>query len=200
MEKGRFQAVFRSSKEVCEEMSKLLTLRGNFALTDNQWTLDHRVFVYEAGDLTRGWEIESAYVWPRTVRGEIGTSDGIMEIVATLMTDTGVKIAGAHRTGDLSNAADNRQCGWAMQGYQIRAAGTDEDFLANTGIHMPAPFLLDPNQIVQQGLYLNALCSSDSGTEVERLWNYLIILKPKKMTPIQSILHMVKNRGQDIEN
>ena len=199
MEERRIQAMFSSSKEVCKEMSRKLSLRGNFSLDDNDSILDHQVFIYEAGDLTRSWEIESAYIWPRSVRAEIGTSDGQFQMMATLATDTGIP-DGTNMDG-ISNAADNRQCGWISDGYQLRAAGANEDFLATSGKPSgPQAFVLDPNQIVQQGLWLSAYSTSDSGTEPTRLWNYLIILKPKKITPIQSILHMVKNRGQDIEN
>lgn len=176
-------------------MSRKLSLRGNFELDDNKTITDHQVFIYEAGDLTRGWEIESAYIWPRDTRGEIGSSTGQFQIVSTLATDTGVRAI----PSEMSNAADNRQVGWCNNGYQIRA--NTDDFIANSGNSPnPARFVIDPNQIVQQGLWLSASTNSDATALLGRRWNYMIILKPKKLTAIQSILHMVKNRGQDIEN
>ena len=69
-------------------MSKVLSLRGNFTVDDNAILTDKQIFIYEAGDLTKGWEVESAFIWPRDTRAEIGTADGQYQANASLATDT----------------------------------------------------------------------------------------------------------------
>ena len=69
-------------------MSKILTLRGNFTVADNAILTDKQIFIYEAGDLTKGWEVDSAYIWPRDTRAEIGSADGQYQTNVSLATST----------------------------------------------------------------------------------------------------------------
>ena len=174
---------------------KVLSLRGNFWMTDNSLQYDHKIFSHESNDLTRGWEILAAYVWPKLNRASIGSADGVLEACFSIATDTISR--GGLTFDNMCDASDNRQVGWLQAGYQIRAAGTD--FLSNTGIPAPAAFVLDPQTIVTNGLWLNSYSTSDSATSPDREWNYMIILKPKRLAPMVTILQMIKTRGQDVD-
>jgi len=177
-------------------MSKVLTLRGNFTVDDNAILTDEQIFIYEAGDLTKGWEVESAFIWPRDTRAEIGSSDGQYQANASLATDT----INATQFDTISDASDNRQMGWCNAGYQLRSSSVG-DFLANSGNPAnPAAFVLDPQHIVKKGLWLNFCTTSDSSTSPARKWNYLVVLRPKKLTASEAILHLIKNVAQDVDN
>lgn len=176
----------------------LLSLRGNFTMVDNALQADQQIFSYEANDLTRGWEIVSCYIWPKDTRAEIGSADGQWQACFSIATDT-IDRAGLTFT-DICDAQDNRQCGWLQCGYQMRASSV-ADFLANSGNPPnPAKFVLDPQTIVVSSLYLNCYSTSDSSTSPSRLWNYMVVLKPKKMSPMATILHIIKGKGQDVSN
>ena len=175
---------------------KLLSLRGCFELDDNARMTDFEIFSYEANDLTRGWEIESAYIWPRTSRAETGGDSGQFLGCWSLATDT----IGSVGLDELVNAEDNRQCGWIQMGWQRRQSAV-ADFLTNSGSNpYPAEFGLDPQTIVVSNLYLNGYTTSDSSTSPSRIWNYMVVLRPRKMQPMQTILHIIKGKAQDVDN
>lgn len=177
-------------------MSKKLSLRGSFLLDDNARMIDQQIFQYEANDLTRGWVIEAAYIWPRSSRGEIGGSDGQYQSCWSLATDE----VGTLGFDDLCSASDNRQVAWCQAGYQLRHS-TVSDFLANSGNSPnPAAFVVDPEHVVANGLWINGYTTSDSTDSPTRYWNYMVILRPKKMDPKETILHLIKNVAQDIVN
>jgi hypothetical protein len=177
---------------------RLLSLRGNFNMVDNALQADQQIFSHESNDLTRGWEIISAYVWPKDTRAEIGSADGQFQACFSLATDT-INRAGLTFT-DICDAGDNRQVGWLQAGYQLRASAV-ADFLANSGNPAnPAKFVLDPQTVVTNGLWLNCYSTSDSSTSPAREWNYMVVLKPKKLAPMVTILQMIKTRGQDVDN
>ena len=174
----------------------LLSLRGSFELDDNERTTDIQVFSYEANDLTRGWEVVEAYCWPRTSRAETGSANGQFQACFSLATDT----IGTVGFDEICNASDNRQCGFLQAGYQRRQSAV-ADFLANSGNGPnPARFILDPRTVVVSSLYINGYTSSDSSDSPTRLWNYMVILKPKKQHPMETILHLIKGKGQDVSN
>lgn len=179
---------------------KLLSLRGVFDLDDNAQMVNHQVFTYEANDLTRGWEVMEAYVWPSTVRAETGADNGQFQACFSLATDTIAHIDGSPLTfPEIVNAEDNRQCGWLLTGWQRRQSVV-ADFLSNGGSSWKANFLLDPQTIVTASLYLNGYTTTDSSSSPSRVWNYMVVLKPKKMQPMQTILHIIKGKGQDVTN
>ena len=183
-----------------EEMSKKLSLRGNFLLADNAMLTNHPIFEYEANDLTRGWVVEAAYIWPRTTRASAGTDNGQYQMCASLATDTA-------RILDfefISDATDNRQIGWCQAGYQSRNSAI-ADFIANSGNSPnPAAFVIDPEHVVANGLWLNFPTVKDGSSSPtvspDRTWNYMVILRPKKLDPKETILHLIKNFAQDVDN
>ena len=177
-------------------MSRTMSLRGSFEIADNAFMADHELFRYEANDLTKGWEVVGAYIWPTTTRASIGAAAGQFQAVASLATDTGNR--GVADT--ICTAADNRQIAWIQSGYQMRNSAVS-DFLANSGNSPnPAAFVIDPEHIIANGLWLNFGTTSDSTTSPTREWSYMIILKTKKLDPKETILHLIKNVAQDIVN
>ena len=177
-------------------MTRTLSLRGKFSTQDNAQVVNHQIFSYEANDLTRGWIVEAAYIWPSTTRVSVGAHGGF-QAVATLTTDTLVDTGGFD---DKSDASDNRQIGWCNSGYLVRDSAVT-DFLSNqSNPPNPAPFVIDPEHVVAQALYLQFYTTSDQSVGAERDWNYMVILRAKKLDPKETILHLIKNVAQDITN
>jgi len=174
---------------------KKLSLRGSFTLDDNARMVDHEIFSYEANDLTRGWEIESAHVWVRESRAATGSASGMLQATFSLATD----LVGTLGFEDLCSAEDNRMCGWIQAGYRRRDSPVN-DFITNQGGAWPASFIIDPQTVVVSSLYINGATISDSSTSPSRLWNYMVVLKPRKMQPMQTILHIIKGKAQDVDN
>jgi hypothetical protein len=174
---------------------KVLSLRGSFTMVDNALQYDHKIFSHESNDLTRGWEILEAYVWPRDNRAEIGSSDGVQGTCFSIATDTIGR--GGLTFDNICDASDNRQCGWLQVFYRMRAGATDFIISNNSS---PAKFVLDPQTIVTNGLWLNSYSTSESATSPSREWNYMIVLKPKRLPPMVTLLQMIKSRGQDVDN
>ena len=177
-------------------MSRTLSLRGQFSMADNARMVDHEIFRYEANDLTRGWVVEEFYIWPASNRAEIGTADGQYQMCTSLATDT----IGSVGFDAICDAADTRQIAWVQAGYQLRSSSVS-DFLANSGnAPNPARGVVDPEHVVANGLWINAYSTSDSSTSPVRLWNYMVILRAKKMDPKETILYLIKNVAQDVVN
>jgi len=174
---------------------KKLSLRGVFEFADNAVSTDNQVFIYEANDLTRGWVVEAAYLWPKTIRVANGNVNGQMQVSASLATDT----VGSAGFAEICDAGDNRQIAWINSGYQVRSGG--DDFIANSGNPPgPVPFVVDPEHIVANGLWINATSISDSTSSPVREWNYMVVLRPKRLDPKETILHLIKNVAQDVVN
>lgn len=178
-------------------MSKTLSLRGTFSFDDNAMSADNEIFLYEANDLTRGWVVEAAYLWPVSIRAGHGNVNGQMMVAASIATDT---ITPADPTDldfdQICNASDNRQIGFLNSGYQMRSGGGD--FIANSGNPAgPVPFVIDAEHIVANGLWINAYSTTDSSTSPARDWNYMVVLRPKRLDPKETILHLIKNVAQD---
>jgi hypothetical protein len=175
-------------------MTKLLSFRGQISVADNARSIDNNIFTYTSPDLTRAWKVESFYLWPKSVRGEIGTSDGQFQISGSLATD----IIGSVGFDDIMSVEDNRQIGWISKGYNLRAASTD--FITGpTGLD-DNQAIMDPDHIVNRNLYINFYSTSDSSTSPTRDYNYLLILREVKVSESEAILQMVKGVAQDIRN
>ena len=177
-------------------MTRTLSLRGRFTLADNARLTDHELFIYEANDLTRGWVVEAAYMWPSTIRAAMVGSDGGYEMVASLATDT----IGSASFDDISNASDNRQIGWLSAGYLLRESAVGDYISNQSNPPNPNAFVIDPEHVIANGLYLNIYTTTDYSEGPDRDWNYMVILRPKKLDPKETILHLIKNVAQDITN
>lgn len=177
-------------------MSRTLTLRGSFVCADNARTIDNQVFIYEGTDLSKGWEVTGAFIWATSQRGTTG-ADGQLQCAASLATD----VVGSIGFDDICDAKDNRQIGWATWGYQSRTGSGASDFIAHSGNPSgPIELVIDPEHIVKNGLWLNMYSTSESGTSPDRTYSYMIVLRPKRLTASQAILHLIKNVAQDVEN
>jgi len=194
LEKEWIQINCSSSEKGGKEMKRVLSLRGTFLLADNARTTDNQIFVYEGAELTRGWKVTSAYVWPADMRAQTG-ADGQFLLCTNLATDT----VGSLGFNDITSVNDNRFIGWGAKGYNQRDASSD--FITGpTGIITDNQLLLDPEHVVVQELYINAYTSSDSDTSPTRSYNYLVVLEEMKLTAAETILQIIKSKGQDILN
>lgn len=183
--------------EAGDPVGRILTLRGNFSCDDNAVVVDQRIFQYDAVDLTKGWKVKEAWIWPKTIRAVTGTGDGQLTLAGSLATDSGISDSSF---GPQMDAADNRQIGWLNVSYQFRDANTD--FLArnNGGFTEGNRLLIDPNTIVATGLYINMYVSSDNTNSPSRDYNYVVILEEKKMQESETILQIIKSTAQDVDN
>jgi len=198
MEEKRIQELREGCSKGGEEVSRVHSLRGCFSMDDNALSAQIPLFEYEANDLTKGWVVEAAYIWPRTTRKTAGSVHAHMQICASLQTDQ-VGSSG-YGFADLVNASDNRQIGWLQSGYLIRQDGSD-DYLSNgSNPPNPAKFVIDPEHVISHGLWLQAYGNTDADATATRTWNYMVLLRPKKMAPSETILHLIKNVAQDITN
>ncbi|MBT6684041.1 MAG: hypothetical protein HOB55_04180 [Euryarchaeota archaeon] len=176
-------------------MGKLMTLRGQFSIDDNERFVEGQIFSYEANNLTRGWKVKNFYWWPASLRGETGTADGQFMIAATLYTDS----TGSMGFDDISGVADNRAIAWVQRGYNRRNSAVADFITTPTGLEDNRA-LLDPDHIVNNALFINAYSTSDSSTSPERIYNYYVELEEIKLTPAQAILSIIKGKAQDIDN
>jgi hypothetical protein len=136
-------------------------------------------------------------MWPKTSRAGTGSDHGQYQLCASVATDI---VPSALSFDEVCSAEDNRQIAWLEAGYQRRNS-TVGDFLANSGNNPnPAAFTVDPQHVVAKGLWINCYTTSDSSTSPERDWNYMVILRPKKLDPKETILHLIKNVAQDVVN
>ena len=173
---------------------RTFSLRGKFTVADNAIHTE-RIFDYVSPDRTKGWEIDRAYFWPLTTRAEIGGSDGQYNAQLSLGTDE-MRIVGFDV---LMDATDNRLCAWGAAGFSIRNGGAN-DFLAYQSLNMLAELTIDPDVIITKELHVHFQSTSESTTSPDREWCYMIILKEKKITPVQSVFQQIKGMGQDIDS
>ena len=103
-------------------MKKKLTLRGTIAYDDNSRSLNNKIFEYESNDLTTAWKVTKFLMWPATVRADRSTTEGQMNFVGTLSTDS----VGSIGFSEISSVADNRFIGWIQRGFNIRNEGKNQ--------------------------------------------------------------------------
>jgi len=175
-------------------MSRVLTFRGSIDAADNAISKNNRIFSYEASDLTRAWKVKSFYLWPETIRAEIGTADGQWMLSGSLATD----VIGGSTFTSVCTVNDNRQFAWMQCGYNIRA--TTNDFINKpTGLE-DNKGIVDPDHVINRELYVNLTTVSESTTSPVRRYNYLVVLEEIKISENEAILQMVKGVAQDIDN
>lgn len=177
-------------------MSRVLTLRGTVSCADNAIQTNRQIFSNESNNLNKAWLVEGCWMWPQTIRAATGTGDGRITMAGSLATDDGISSASF---GPQATASDNRQIAWCMNEYQLRDAATD--FLArNSASLVDNRFLIDPGHLVTTGLFINMYVTSDNATSPTRDWNYMVVLREKKVNPTEAILSIVKAIAQDIDN
>jgi len=180
-------------------MGRTFSLRGELTIADNAILAPSplngsMLLDYQSPDRRKAWKVNAAYMWPRDVDEEIGSTDGMGILNATLFTDQ-MRVPGFN---DMSAAGENRQFGWCQQQFLIRHAGTD--FAVANGGNGIADFLIDPDTLVTKEMYLGFFFRTESATSPERTWNYMIELEEVKISSNESILQQLKGIGQDIDS
>jgi len=172
---------------------RALTLRGTYKLDDGAIGEMTNILDYIGPDRTRAWRIVGAWIWPKDIQAETGSSNETCAVGAMLSTDF-FKVVQFNTCMD---AGDNRQCGWMYKQYQRRADGTDYIVPNATSIPESCGFLIDFDTLVVKELYLTMFVRSEGSTNPSRTWNYLIALEERKVTPWESLFQQIKGIGQD---
>lgn len=168
------------------------TLRGTVTLDDSEGiTRDNLIFQYESHDRTRGWRVTEAYLWPASSTTSV-VGDDMQNIRAILATDQLGRI-----TDNLLDISDTRKFGFLNQQYLLRNATTDFQTPNGQSIRDSA-FLIDPDTIITNAVYLTVKSFEDGVATNVRNWSYLVIMKPLKISPEESILQQLKGIGQDV--
>jgi len=175
---------------------RALTLRGTYTLDDGSIGTMTNILDYISPDRTRAWRLTGAWLWPKEIQAETGTSDGMMGVGAMLSTDF-FKVV---QFNDQLDAADNRQCAWYYKQYLNRANGTDYLVPNASSIPESCRFLIDEDTLIVKELYLQVMCRSETATNPSREWNYLIALEEVKVTAWESLFQQIKGIGQDQDN
>lgn len=179
------------------------TIRGAVEIDVNSRPVETLIFNYESPDRTRGWEVDSAFIWISDVLSPTAiTSDVNLNLVANLATDTGSAIPGGSLTVNLrgvTDCTDNRSIAWAQK--QWLARNTNDVYIPNAMSLTGCDFLVDLERIVTNELYLNAGIAQAGGGDVLNLRVcYMIVLKEISLSPTQSLLQQLKGIGQDVDN
>ena len=170
---------------------RVFSMRGKFVGYDGGVTSNVLVFDYVSPDRRRAWRVDGAWIWPITVRGDVGI-DGVVGLNAILSTDT-VKI----NVNTISDPTDNRVFAWAQNKYNIRDA--EDDFMvSDSGFLRDAQFVIDPDTLVTKELYLSCAMTSDSSLSTEREWGYLIVLREERVSSSESLFQQIKGMGQNV--
>ena len=170
---------------------RVFSLRGKFVGYDGGVTANHLVFDYVSPDRKKAWKVDGAWIWPITVRGDVGI-DGVVGLNAVLTTDE-IKT----NILTISDPTDNRVFAWAQNKYNIRDA--EDDFIvSDSGFLRDAQFVIDPDTLVTKELYISAAMSSDSSLSTEREWGFMIVLREVKVSAMESLFQQIKGMGQDV--
>ena len=169
------------------------SIRGKFTLADSGRNNPVRIFDYVSPDRTRAWRVTRAYLWPITTRASIGSTEGKALCQATLFTDDGVSIS----WDNISDPTENRAFAWAQWNGYIRDA-TADDFMTAEGVDGIVEFLIDPDPMIVKELWIAAASTTESGTNPDREWGYLIVMDEVAVSPSQSVYQQIKGMGQNI--
>lgn len=168
------------------------SLRGEYDLADNAVGPVVRVFDYVSPDRTRAWKVSKAYVWPITVRADVGGDEGKYLLQASLLTD----IAKIVEWNTVQDPTDNRAFAWASWAGYSRENGAS-DFITPE-VESFAPFIIDPDTIIVKELWLVMASSKEGTTNPSRRWGWMIELEEVKVSASQSVFQQIKGMGQDI--
>ena len=150
-----------------------ITLRGKILGTTTGTYIPTRIML-DDGDSTTAYRIIQVYAW--AADGSDFNNDGNL-IVATEeggLTDY---------TAGISNAADNRQIGWSA--FATGGAFGDTQILNA---------IVDPDNIVNEDLYLAGSISSSGGDEI----NYMIIAERLSINLNENLFATIRAKSQAI--
>ena len=172
---------------------RVFSLRGKFVGFDGGVTSNVLLFDYVSPDRKKAWRVDAAWIWPITVREDVGI-DGVVGLNAVLSTDI-IKT----NINSISDPTDNRVFAWAQNKYNIRDA--EDDFMvSDSGFLRDAQFVIDPDTMVTKELYLSMAASSDSSISAEREWGYMVVLREVKVSAAESLFQQIKGMGQELSN
>lgn len=174
---------------------ELKTIRGNMIIpmADGE-VAEQLVFSYESPDRTRGWIVDSAFIWVADpIVSVSGGGNALM--IANLATDSYRK-----NKFNILNPADNRSIGWHSKQYHMQN-GTNDFIYPNATPTPDSAFLIDLERIVTNQLFISSgFIPSVSVTQTEINLGYMIVLKQVELSPGQSLLQQLKGIGQDVDN
>lgn len=149
---------------------KLVTMRGKVLGTASGNYEAHRISL-DDGDNTTAYKIHEFYAWTADT---VASADGcaILSTTEEGVTDYAVAV---------QDAGDNRQIGWAA--WINSSSSGDRDI---------TQALLDPDNVVNEDLYIGAYTSSSTTDEV----NYLIIAEKIKINLTENLYTTVRNYSQ----
>ena len=177
-------------------MGRTFTMRGKFSVADNALTNNGygiNIFDYVSPDRKKAWKVSRAWLWPITVRGEIGGSNGQYIANAALGTED-IQLVDFSTIPDVT---ENRFIAWSNQTYQIQNAGSD--FLqSRNGTPDSYEFIVDPDRMVVQQLFLWFSTTSSSATRAVRGWAFIVEVGQMKGTAWESVFQQIKGMGQDL--
>ena len=151
-------------------MGKMVTFRGTFTATTTGNYSAERIML-DDGDNITAFRIHEVYCWSVD---SVTSADGCL-VVSTMeggITDYGV---------GTQNAADNRQIAWCSWS-NVGSSGNREISQA----------LVDPDNIINEDLWLGAFNSSSGSDDV----NYLMIAEKIKINLTKNLYTSVRNRSQ----
>lgn len=175
------------------------TIRGTVEIDFNGRPTEKLVFNYESPDRTKGWLVDSAYMWISEIQNFAGiTADTNLLLYGNLATDTGS--TGSPPQGILTTVAtENRTIGWYQKQYLAR--DTQNFYIPNSVSLTGCDFLIDLERIVTNDLYINAGAFQDGGGDAVGIQiSYYIVLREVDISPSQSLLQQLKGIGQNIDN
>tara|TARA_Y100000361_G_scaffold17827_1_gene13938 strand:+ start:25 stop:495 length:471 start_codon:yes stop_codon:yes gene_type:complete len=149
---------------------KLVTFRGTFTPSTSGNYSAERIML-EDGDNTTAYRLYEVYCWSVDSGS---TADGCM-IVSTM--EAGI----TDYTVGRQNAADNRQIAWSA--WSNTGSSGDRNI---------TQALVDPDNIINEDLWLGAFNSSSGSDDV----NYLIIAEKIRINLNENLFTSVRNRSQ----
>jgi len=168
------------------------SLRGKVMMIDNSRLAPLRIFDYVSPDRTRGWKVISAHIWPLTTRADTGSTEGKIVTDWALATDDGSAVDWNH----VKDPSENRTFAWGTwAGYLREWSGGD--FITPEYAGEPC-FLIDPDTFVVKELWIQGACTTESTTNPEREYGYMIVLEEQKISPSLSVFQQIKGMGQDV--
>lgn len=177
-----------------EVMGRKFSLRGQLEAVDASGpTEDYLIFSYESSDLTRGWKVKGFHLWFTTPRDwSRVTEKGIqfVNLFGKLQTDT-------IGNSDL-NASDNREFAWHSNTYQCNQAN-DLTAEVNAIIQRDTWSVTDPDHVIVRELFLTCGFHTSSASEGAIMdVSYLVEIEEFKVTPVETVLQIVKGTGQSV--
>lgn len=179
--------------------SKTYTIRGKMTLAARAVT-DYPVEIlsYQSPDRTRAWKVRKFWMWPvstRTGDASFG-KDGQLQLDACLTTDSWL----INDFTTVTDPSENRSCAWLKAGYKHCEVPLQTSFIADQSRGTMAEGIIDEDRLITDRLYIAAQTTTEDALGPAIEWGYMIVLDQVKVSPLESVIQMLKGVGQDISN